>query len=82
MAGAVFIWCAIARHMGALTLTPLELQDLTNHRRSDAQARVLKHMGVPFATRPDGSLVVLRVAVETLLGGGGTMARPEPQLLP
>jgi hypothetical protein len=65
-----------------LTLSPLELQELTKHRRSDAQARTLKHMGVPFATRPDGSLAVLRVAVEARLGGGGTMARPEPQLQP
>jgi succinate dehydrogenase/fumarate reductase flavoprotein subunit len=65
-----------------LTLTPAELREFTSRRRSDAQARVLEHMGVPFSRRPDGSLVVLRAVAERLLGGDGTMQRREPELQP
>ncbi len=65
-----------------LTLSPRELSELTGKRRSDAQARVLSHMGIPFTTRPDGTLAVLRAAVEARLGGAGRIERPEPQLMP
>jgi len=66
-----------------LTLTPAELREFTGRRRSDAQARVLEHMRLPYSRRPDGTLVVLRSVAERLLGGDGTIAAPrEPQLLP
>lgn len=67
-----------------LTLTPDELRELTGLRRSDAQARALEHMGIPFSARPNGSLAVLRAVVERALGADGTIAQPirEPQLLP
>jgi hypothetical protein len=65
-----------------LTLSPPELRELTGKRRSDAQARVLDHMGVMYSTRPDGSLAVLRVVAERALGGTGTIERSEPQLQP
>lgn len=65
-----------------LTLTPYELRELAGRRRSDAQARVLDHMGLPYSRRPDGSLVVLRVVAERMLGGGGTIVKAEPQLQP
>ena len=35
--------------------------DLTQKVRPSAQTRVLKHMRVPFRTRPDGTLAVLWV---------------------
>lgn len=65
-----------------LTLSPPELRELTGKRRSDAQARVLDFMRMPYSTRPDGSLAVLRVVAERVLGGTGTIERPEPQLQP
>ncbi len=66
----------------SLTLTAEELRELTGCRRSDAQARTLDHMGIPYSTRPNGTLAVLRVVAEKVLGGSGTIAKPEPQLLP
>jgi hypothetical protein len=68
----------------SLTLEPSELRDLTGHRRSDAQARALVRLGLPYAQRPNGSLVVLRSVVEGRLGGTGTIAAPrrEPRLMP
>jgi hypothetical protein len=67
-----------------LTLSAEELRELTGRRRSDAQARALEHMKIPFSTRPNGTLAVLRAVVERALGGDGTIAQPsrEPQLLP
>lgn len=68
-----------------LTLSADELRELTGRRRSDAQARALEHMGIPFSTRPNGSLAVLRSLAERALGGDGTMTpptRPEPVLQP
>lgn len=52
----------------SLTLSPDELADLTDKVKATAQARELAHMGIPFKTRRDGSLAVLRVHVESLLG--------------
>lgn len=65
-----------------MLLTPAELRELTNHRRSDAQARALDHIGMPYARRADGTLMVLRAVAERLLGGAGTIERPEPQVQP
>ena len=67
-----------------LTLSADELRDLTGRRRSDAQARALEHMGIPFSTRPNGTLAVLRIVAERALGGSGTIAPAsrEPQLQP
>jgi hypothetical protein len=56
-------------------LTDNELTALTNcrHRqrlrRYQAQAEVLRAMGIEHKQRPDGSIVVLRSHVENLLGG-------------
>jgi len=66
-----------------LTLTPAELRELTGRRRADAQARSLEHMGIPYSTRPNGTLAVLRAVVERALGGTITPTpRPEPELMP
>lgn len=65
-----------------LTLSAPELRELTGKRRSDAQARVLEHMGIAYSRRPDGSLAVLRAVAERLLGGDGTIKRHEPELQP
>ena len=42
-------------------LTDEELETLTGRTRHKAQAKVLDFMGIPYKSRPDGSLVVLRV---------------------
>lgn len=68
-----------------LVLSADELAALTDRRRSDAQARELVHMRIPYNVRSDGSLVVLRLVVEQLLGAnraGVTIRRPEPRVLP
>jgi len=47
-----------------LVLTPEEIRKLTGFRRSDAQARELTHLGIPFLKRRDNSLIVFREHVE------------------
>lgn len=49
-----------------MILEPGEIQVLTQRKRPAWQARVLDHLGIPYRTRPDGSLVVLKVHVEVL----------------
>ena len=59
-----------------LHLTDDELIGLTHRRRPSAQARALQVMGVPYRTRPDGTLLVGRIAAERALTGP---APAEPQ---
>lgn len=47
-----------------MNLTPAELEGLTRAKRSDAQARELRHLGIPFQQRRDGTIVVLKIHVE------------------
>ncbi len=62
-------------------LTPAELVELTRRIQSDAQARELDAIGIPFRRRRDKSLVVMRVCVETALGVSGARIAPnEPSL--
>jgi hypothetical protein len=49
-------------------LTPEELCLLTKRSRPKAQGRALDFMGIPFRIRRDGTLVVSRASVDTLLG--------------
>jgi hypothetical protein len=44
--------------MGAMTLTPQELEELTARKRPRWQARELHHLLIPFKMRTDGSLIV------------------------
>jgi hypothetical protein len=41
-----------------MILSTADLIKLTDKVQKSAQARVLKHMGIPFKTRPDKSIVV------------------------
>lgn len=52
-----------------LHLTDEELLSLTHLRRPSAQARALRAMGMPYRTRPDGTLLVGRTAAERALIG-------------
>ena len=52
-----------------LHLTDAELLALTHLRRPSAQARALRAMGVPYRTRPDGTLLVGRTAADRALAG-------------
>lgn len=62
-------------------LTSDELRELTGRIQSDAQARELDAMGIPYRRRRDKSLVVMRVCVETILGLPGAKIEPnEPRL--
>lgn len=63
-------------------LTQAEIVDLTRRIQSDAQARELDAMSIPYKRRRDKTLVVLRICVEATLGGAATvrMEHPEPQL--
>lgn len=61
----------------SLILSRAEVSELTGKRRTDAQRRVLKAMGLFFRVRPDGSVVVLRSDVEN---GGATIQAREPKM--
>lgn len=64
-------------------LSPAQLRELTGKRRSDAQARVLDFMRIPYSTRLNGTIAVLRAVAERALGGTGTIAASaEPELMP
>jgi hypothetical protein len=43
-----------------VNLTPAELMRLTGAKRSDAQARELEHLGIPYRKRRDGTIIVLQ----------------------
>lgn len=53
-----------------------EIAQLTGRQRRSAQSKALAYMGIEHKTRPDGSLVVLRVHVERLLGEGVVSKAP------
>jgi hypothetical protein len=60
-------------------LTPEQLVELTQRKRSDAQRRELDHMGIPYKVRRDGSLAVLRLHAEPAAGTPPRAAK-EPEL--
>ena len=63
--------------MESMFLTDQELIELTHRSRCDAQQRALRHMGIDFKTRPDGSVAVLRAVVEKAFGlKAGPKAKP------
>lgn len=43
----------------SLCLSPSELKEVTRKVKPSAQAKVLNHMGIKHAQRPDGTIVVL-----------------------
>lgn len=49
-------------------LEPDALVELTHRRRSDAQIRMLRAMGIEHRIRADGSVAVLRAHIERLFG--------------
>jgi len=64
-----------------MLLTSHELRELTGRIQSDAQARELDALGIPFRRRRDKSLVVMRACVETILGlSGARIESNEPNL--
>lgn len=70
----------------SMFLTAAEVRDLTGREHRDAQRKALDSMGIRYAERPDGSLVVLRRLVELVLGllddPQGPPSEPEPEVLP
>jgi hypothetical protein len=66
-----------------IVLTEQELIELTKKERPSAQARVLDFMGIRYKPRPDRSLAVLRIHVETDGGRApGAKLGIEPVLQP
>jgi hypothetical protein len=61
--------------MSNLLLEPSEVEGLTSRVRPNAQVRALRDMGIEHKVRPDGSVVVLRDAVNNALGGSTTATR-------
>lgn len=58
---------------GAIHLTPAEIKAISGGRvRFRAQARALDRLGIPYKRRPDGSLLVSRLAYERALCGTHT----------
>ena len=65
-----------------IVLSAQELVELTKKIRPSAQARVLQALDIPAKPRPDGSLVVYRIHVETPAPGDARLASPEPEVQP
>jgi hypothetical protein len=66
-----------------MTLSPEDLERLTNRRRPAAQRTVLDALGIAYKVRPDGTLAVLRVVAELALGhrtGGVNTSAPKLRL--
>lgn len=49
----------------AICLSEEDIQALTNKRHHSAQMRELHRLGIPCKPRSDGSLIVLRIHVES-----------------
>ena len=65
-----------------MLLTDDELVELTGLRQSAAQRKVLDAIGVPYRVRPNGSIIVLRAAVDLALGGVPAAQEPKrPELV-
>jgi len=52
-----------------MILTEEEIIEITERKQYTQQAKILRFLGITFMPRPDGSLVVLKMHVEKLLGG-------------
>lgn len=61
-----------------MILSPAELKSLTNRCHKAGQCAALKAMKIAYVTRPDGTPVVLRAAVEHLLSGKSEAVTSEP----
>jgi len=62
-------------------LTPDELADLTDYKRSACQARWLSDRGIPFATGRSGRPKVLRSIIMERLGGTLTPVPIGPDIM-
>ncbi len=64
-----------------MLLTEDELIELTGMQKRAAQCRVLDAIRVPYRVRPNGSIIVLRAAVDLALGGVPAAQAPkQPEL--
>lgn len=63
-------------------LTAAELLELTRKKRSDAQAAVLKALGIEHKVRPDGTVAVLKRHVEHLFGAPNEKTAHEREQAP
>ncbi len=61
-----------------MILTADQLEEVTGKRRARSQVDVLAALGIPYKTRPDGTPVVLRAALEAALGYATTQNRQTP----
>lgn len=60
-------------------LTREELFELTARKRSAAQARMLRGLGIEHKIRADGAIIVLRAHVEHLLSGSAPKRRAQKE---
>lgn len=72
----------LQEHAGSLTLSPVELEQLTGkttrgQKVADSQAIELAHLGIPFLQRSDKTLVVFRRCVDA----GAEAPKREPRLM-
>ncbi len=63
-------------------LSRAEIADLTRKQHRDAQARVLRAMGVEHRVRPDGSVAVARAHIERIFGVSAVSGAPRQKTLP
>lgn len=59
-----------------------ELRELTARQQHSAQAKVMRAMGIEHRARPDGSLAVLRLHVEQVLGAAPGQRRQRAPVEP
>ena len=64
----------------SLWLTPEELLETTGKVQPAAQARELKHLGIPFRRRRDGKVLVLREDVPARKTPSPAERRPQLRL--
>lgn len=64
----------------SLALTPEQLYELTHKRRPSAQVIALRAMGVDHRVRPDGTVYVLREALQPELANAKVHGTDEFQI--
>ncbi len=64
----------------SLVLSPQEIFELTRRSRASAQVRQLRHLNIPVEKRTDGTLVVLRVHVDSILTAATDTPKAEPRV--
>ncbi len=67
--------------MPSIRLTKDEIKEITGATKRQLQAEILLRLDIPFKVRPDGNILISRLAYERAMGGitdQAFAAMPEP----